>query len=99
MSTQVKHEVRLEDVQKALSDALGPAYRVAAKSNTVLGVHRNPVIWGSVHVSWSGGATTFRVRPGGVLLVMVLNSAYLVPKVRRALERAFAEPSGERERR
>ncbi|HXY44001.1 MAG TPA: hypothetical protein VEH29_07425 [Acidimicrobiales bacterium] len=93
MSTQVKHEVGLGDVQHALSEALGSSYRVSAKSNTVLSVYRNPVIWGSVHVSWSGGNTTFRVRPGGVLLVMVLNALYLVPKVNHALERAFAQGS------
>ena len=93
MSTQIKREVRLGDIQDALSEVLGSSYRVSAKSNNVLSVYRNPVIWGSVHVSWSGGNTTFRVRPGGFLLVMVLNALYLVPKVSHALERAFPQES------
>jgi hypothetical protein len=93
MAKEVMYEIRLEDVQRALNDALGPAYKVTAKSDSTVRVSRNPVIWGSVRVSWSGGKTTFHVRPGGALVVLALNAIYTVPKVRNALDRACPETS------
>ena len=93
MPTQVKQEISIEDAQRALSQALGSGYRVHSTSDSTLRVVRNPVIWASVRMSWSGGTTTFHVRPGGFLLVMLLNMAYTVPKVQRALERSFAAAS------
>lgn len=91
MPTEVNHEVSLEDVQAKLSDALGPAYRIKATSGSMLRVYRNPVIWGTVRVSWSGGKTAFHVRPGGFILIGMLNALTTVPKVRHALDRAFAD--------
>lgn len=89
MAIRVQREVVLEDVQRVLAEALGPAYRVTATSAGVR-VSRNFVIWARVQVSWTGGGTTFRVVPGGFLLVIVVNALYTAPKVRHALERAFA---------
>jgi len=90
MPTEVKKEISLADATRALSDGLGSGYRVTAKSDSTLRVYRNPVIWGTVTMSWAGGKTTFRVRPGGALLVLALNALYTVPKVRHVLDRAFA---------
>jgi hypothetical protein len=91
MPTEVKKEVSLEDATRALSDGLGTGYRVTAKTDSTLRVFRNPVIWGTVSMSWAGGKTTFRVRPGGFLLVGILNALYTVPKVHHVLRRAFPE--------
>jgi hypothetical protein len=91
MRSQVARELTLEDVQRALTENLGPGYRVTASSASALRVYRNPVIWATVHLTWPAGETAFRVRPGGFLLVMLLNASYTVPKVRRALQQSFGE--------
>lgn len=88
---QIKKAVGVPEIERALGDELGPTYKVKATSETTLRVYRNPVIWAKVHVTWSDGGTTFRVRPGGVLLVLLLNSLYTAPKVRGALDRALAK--------
>lgn len=93
MRSQVEQDLTLEAVQRALADELGPGYRVTATSASALRVYRNPVIWATVHLTWSSGQTTFRVRPGGLILVMLVNASYTVPKVRRALELAFGQAS------
>jgi hypothetical protein len=90
MPTEVTQELLLADVERALSEGLGSGYRVKATSDSTLRVSRNPVIWAVVRVSWTGGRTIFSVRPGGALLVLALNAAYTVPKVRHVLDRAFA---------
>jgi len=91
MPTEVKKAVSLDEATRALSDALGTRYRITAKTDSTLRVFRNPVIWGTVSMSWAGGRTTFRVRPGGFLLVGILNALYTVPKVRHVLRRAFGD--------
>jgi len=88
-AVQVNRDISLEEVQAALSEALGPAYRVKAMSGSALRVTRNPVIWGTVHVSWSGGTTSFRVRPGGLIVLAALNALYTTPKIRHGLSQAF----------
>jgi hypothetical protein len=92
MSTiEVNKDVGLDDVQRALSDALGPAYRVSITSGSSLKVMRNFVTWGTVHVRRSGGRTSFRVRPGGLILAAAFNAVYTTPKIRRALDQAFPQ--------
>jgi hypothetical protein len=45
MSTvQTKREVTIEDVQRALSNELGPNYRVAVDSNSTLMIGRTGII-------------------------------------------------------
>jgi hypothetical protein len=85
----VNKEISLEDVQRALAEGLGPGYRVSATSGSTLKVMRNAVTWGTVHVSWSAGKTSFRVRPGGLILVAAFNAVFTVPKIRHGLDRAF----------
>ena len=92
MSTlAVDQEISLEDVQHALGDTLGPGYRVSVTSGSSLKVMRNAASWGTVHLSWSAGKTSFRVRPGGLILVAAFNAVYTVPKIRHALDRAFPQ--------
>ncbi len=89
----VDKEISLEDVQRALADALGPGWRVTVTSGSALKVTRNAVTWGTVHVSWPSGKTSFRVRPGGLILVAAFNAVSAVPKIRHALDQAFP-PAG-----
>jgi hypothetical protein len=87
----VDKEISLEDVQRALGDALGPGYRVSVTSGSSVKVRRNAVTWATVHLSWSAGKTSFRVRPGGLILVAAFNAVYTVPKIRHALDRALPQ--------
>lgn len=97
MSTlAVSEEISLEDVQRALGDALGPGYRVSVTSGSSLKVMRNAVTRGTVHVSWPAGKASFRVRPGGLILVAAFNAACTVPKIRHALDRACHSESPSR---
>ena len=92
---EVNREIGLEGVQRGLSEALGPGYRVSTtSSDSSLRVIRNFVVWGTVHVRWSGGRTSFRVTPGGFILVGAFNALYTVPKIRRALDQAFPQAAG-----
>jgi len=88
---ELNKDVGIDDVQRVLSEALGAGYRVKVSSSSALRVTRNFVIWGTVHITQSGGWTTFRVRPGGVIVVAAINAVYTVPRIRRALAQAFPE--------
>lgn len=85
----VDKEISLEDVRRALAGALGPGWRVTVTSGSALKVTRNAVTWGTVHVSWASGKTSFRVRPGGLILVAAFNAVSTVPKIRHAIHWAF----------
>lgn len=88
---QVGRQIQAEDAQAALSEALDPGYRVSVSSPSSLKVTRNFLIWGTVHMSCTGDSTSFRVRPGGLIVVAAFNALYTVPKIREALGRAFSE--------
>ncbi|HXY45820.1 MAG TPA: hypothetical protein VEH29_16660 [Acidimicrobiales bacterium] len=88
-TTRVNYEESLEEVEHALSKALGPAYTVTAISPSTLRVKRNNVITATVRLSWSDEGTTFRVRGGGLIVSRVIDSFTVTPKVRHALERSF----------
>jgi hypothetical protein len=89
MPTEVRREIAQDDIQRALAEVLGPTYRITATSESSFRVVHNVVIWATIRVSWQGGRTIFHIRPGGFLLVALLNTFYTVPKLRRALSRAF----------
>jgi len=91
MPTEVHRDVSLEQIQETLGESLGPKYRITPTSESSLRVFRNVAIWAVVHVSRSGERTTFRIRPGGFFLMIVLNALYTVPKVHKALMRAFPD--------
>jgi hypothetical protein len=88
---EVNKDISLDDVYSALSGGLGPRYRTSVLSGSSLKVMRNVAVWGVVHVTWSGDRTSFRVRPGGLILVAAFNAVYTAPKIRRALARAFPQ--------
>jgi len=93
VSVQVKQEVDVEVVQRALSDALGPAYKVNVTSDSTLKVSRSTLMIATVRMRRPGGMTTFRVSGFGFLLGKLINSLTIAPKVRRALSQAFPEAS------
>jgi len=92
MPTALKQRVSLGDAERAVSEALGPSYKVSTKSDSSFTVHRSGVLGVTVTMTWAEGVTTFRVTPAPGLLVMLFNALYTAPKVRRALVRAF--PAG-----
>ena len=89
MPTELNQAVSLEDVQRALGDALGSGYKVSTTSDSTLRVHRSGLLGVKVTMTWAEGKTTFSVRPEPGLLVMLFNTLYTAPKVRKALVRAF----------
>jgi hypothetical protein len=91
MSTTVSRELTAEDVQQALTAALGPHYKVTVKSGSMLRVKRNATSWATVHISWSPGHTSFRVHGHGLVILRAIDAMTVTPKVRHALEHAFTE--------
>ncbi|HMK99144.1 MAG TPA: hypothetical protein VK428_03050 [Acidimicrobiales bacterium] len=91
MPTALKQVVSLEDAKRALSEALGPGYKMSTKSDSSFTVHRSGLLGVRVTMTWADGATTFRVRPEGAILVLLFNAVYTAPKVRSALVRAFPQ--------
>jgi hypothetical protein len=87
---EVNRQIEVEDAQKALSDALGPGYQVSVGSSNSLKVKRNLLAFATVRLSWSGGGTSFRVSPGGLVVLAAINSLVTVPKIREALGTAFS---------
>jgi hypothetical protein len=86
---EVNRQIEVEDAQKALSDALGPGYQVSVGSSSSLKVKRNVLAFATVHLSWSGGTTSFRISPGGLIALMAYNSLTTVPKIREAIGKAY----------
>ena len=91
MSTRLMQVVTLDDAKRGLSEALGPAYRFTDKSDSSFTAHRTGVMGVTITMTWADGATTFKVRPNGAVLVLLYNALYTTPKVRRALIQAFPE--------
>jgi len=90
MSTTTNREITAEEVQQALAKAVGPNYKVTVKSDTVLHVSHMGTM-ATVHISWSPGHTSFRVHGHGIVLLRAIDALTITPKVRHALEHAFAE--------
>lgn len=93
MPTAVKQAVSLEDAERAVSEVLGPGFKMTTKSDSSFTVHQSGLFGVKVTMTWVDGATTFRVRPEGGPLVLLYNALYTAPKVRRALVRAFSTGS------
>lgn len=92
MSTvQTKQEVTIEGVQDALSNELGPIYRVAVDSNSTLKVGRTGVIPAKVTVTHRGDTTTFKISTTGLILSRVAQATSINPRVKRALEHAYSQ--------
>jgi len=92
MSTvQTKREATIEDVHHALSNELGPNYRVAVDSNSTLKVGRAGVIPAKVSVTRRGDTTTFKISTTGLILSRIAQATSINPRVKRALEHAYSE--------
>ena len=91
MSTmKVSGELTAEEVKQALTAALGPSYKVTIKSDSMLHVSRGGSNMAMVHISWSPGHTSFRVHGHGIVVLRLIDALTITPKVRHALEHAFA---------
>jgi len=94
MSTiTISRDVPLEEVQHALSDALGRAYKVTATSDSTLKVRRFPLVTAQVNVKWDEDRTTLQAAPGEVWFLQGFNALTVYPKVRHALSQAFTPAS------
>jgi len=82
-----RQEMSAGEVQRALQQAL-PNSQVRVVSDSALRVGKHPFT-ATVRINPSGGTTTFRVSGEGLLLIRIANELMTVPKVRRALGRAF----------
>lgn len=93
MSTVLVHqEVGVHDAQRALTDSLGPHYRIEPAGGSTLKVKRNAAIWSTVRLTPAGGDTKIQVNSGGLVLLRGINAVAITPKVRQALEHAFPAP-------
>ena len=95
MSTiEVRGEIPLEDIQRTLSKALGPAYTVTPTSDSALKIRRMALVTARIHVQWHGDRTIIQAAPGEVWILQGVNALTIYPQVRRALSRAFAPAPG-----
>jgi arginine repressor len=93
-TTTVSRDLTLDDIQHALSDALGPAYKVTATSDSTLKVRRFPLMTAMVNVKWDEAhTTTLHAAPGEAWIFQGINALTIYPKVRRALSQAFTTAS------
>ncbi len=92
-TTKTSREIPLDEIQRTLRDALGPAYKVTATSDSTLKIRRLPLVTGKVKVSWHDDGTTLQAAPGEAWILQGINALTIYPKVRRALSRAFTPAS------
>ena len=93
-TTTVSRDLTLEKIQRALSDALGPAYKVTATSDRTLKVRRFPLMTAMVDVRWDeADTTTLHAAPGEAWIFQGINALTIYPKVRRAVSQAFTTAS------
>ena len=93
MSVQTKQRVDIDDVQRKLSDALGPGYRVTVASGSTLKVGRTGVIPAKVKFIRSDGRTVFKVCTTGLIVSRIIQVCAINPRVRHALKKSFPTTS------
>ena len=93
MPVQTSQEVAVAEVQRTLSEALGPKYHVSVVSDSALKVGRTGVIPSKVELSRAHGMTTFKLRTTGLIVSRVVQAVWVNPRVRRALEQAYSKTS------
>ena len=86
---QTSKDVGVEDVQRTLSEALGPKYRVTLAADSKLKVGRTGMIPSLVTVSHSGGGTTFKIGTSGLIISRLVQAAAVNPRVKHALADAY----------
>jgi len=92
-TTKVSREMTLDEVQRALSDALGHAYKVTAISDSTLKIRRFPLVTAKVDVKRDDDGTTLQATPGEAWFLQGINALTIYPKVRHALSRTYAPMS------
>ena len=93
MSVQTGQRVDIDDLQRTLSEALGPSYRVTVASGSTLKVGRTGVIPAKVQLIRSEGGTTFKVRTSGLILSRIIQKCSMNPRIQRALRESFPPTS------
>lgn len=86
---KVSQDVGVEDVQRTLTEVLGPKFRVTIGSGSVLRVGRTGVIPSRVRVHSANGETTFQISTTGLIVSRLLQATSINPHARRALEQAY----------
>jgi hypothetical protein len=89
-TVEVNTGVDVEEAQRALSDRL-TGYKVTAASGSSLKVTRSVFLRAGVEVRRNEDTTSFHITPGGLPVLMLINSTVTVPKIRQALEQAFSQ--------
>ncbi len=92
-TTKVSREIPLDEIQRTLSSALGPAYTVTTTSDSTLKIRRLPLVTAKVKISWPDDGTTLDAAPEEVWILQGINALTIYPKVRRALSWAFTTAS------
>jgi hypothetical protein len=92
-TTKVSREIPLDEIQRTLSGALGPAYTVTTTSDSTLKIRRLPLVTAQVKISWPDDGTTLHAAPGEAWILQGINALTIYPKVRRALSQAFTTAS------
>jgi hypothetical protein len=93
----VNGTVTPKEAAEALRGQLGSRYEISTRGSgpqEVLTVRQSAVATATVHLGQDGGATTFRVHGGGLIISRVVNELGIAKKVAEALREAFASFSG-----
>ena len=88
---QTKQDVTAEELERTLSEALGPHYRVNAIGPSKVKVGRTGVIPSVIEIAHANGMTVFKIRTTGLIVSRVVQVASINPGVRRALEDAYSQ--------
>jgi hypothetical protein len=92
-TTKTSRQLPLDEIQRTLSGALGPAYKVTTTSDSTLRVRRLPLVTARVKVSWQDDGTTLQAAPGEAWILQGINALTIYPKLRRTLAQAFTTAS------
>ena len=93
-TTKTSREIPLDEIQRTLRGALGPAYKVPTTSDSTLKIRRFPLVTARVMVSWYDDGTTLQAAPGEVWILQGINALTIYPKVRHTISQAFASAVG-----
>ena len=88
-TTKTSRQLPLDEIQRTLSGALGPAYTVTTTSDSTLKIRRAPLVTATVNVKSYEDGTTLEVAPGEAWILQGINALTIYPKVRHTVSRAF----------
>ena len=90
-SVQVRREVTVDDAERALSNELGPHYRVSIDSDSTIKIGRTGVIPAKLTISRRGDTTMFKISTTGLIISRIVQATSINPRVKRALENAYSD--------